>query len=467
MKSNTSVPVRLRGGAPVSIDSATGHRLRIMAYGAPAVPLAVMIIPTAALLPIYYTNHFGLSLASVGMVLLLARLFDVVTDPIVGILSDRTRSRWGRRRPWMLAGAPVLICGLFLLFVPPLAPTPGYLLFANLVTFLGWTMIQIPFWAWGAEIAPEYHSRSAVSGIRESLMIAGIALAAIIPLLTTGPDQGIGRATMLGMAVLVALILPPALLLSVKSFGEEPWEAVDSSWGALMQIVTRSRPFQTLMAAFALIELGKGAAVAVTAYLLANYFGMPQLIGLVMLLPYLCLIASVPVWLKISRKLGKHRTTSLSLALATFVIASVIPWLGPEDGYLFVLVECLIGLAAGGFAILPTAMLADAADYFALKNKGVASTGGHFASWSLARKLVQAISLGIALPLMAALGFEPSVDPSRNAEVTKWMFVGITVPLYLLGAAAIWRFPLTPRRHAIIRARVAQLKERALPRHGY
>lgn len=422
---------------PATLNSPEGRHLwRLAGYSAPAIPLAVMIVPVTALVPIYYSDHYGLTLSMIGIVLLFSRIFDVVTDPAVGVLSDRTSSRFGRRRVWMAAGVPVLLAGVWLLFVPPVAVTGTYLLVASLVTYLGWTLIQIPYWSWGAEIAPDYHDRSTLSGFRETAMIAGIAVASLAPLIAGFFGHGIDRTTMTALAIILTILLPIAIIISVKSFREiPPSGAPESQWSDLLHVLTRNPHFARLVSAFCAIELGKGAGLAVTAYLLTYYFGQPELIGLVLLIPYLLIIVSVPFWLAVSKRYGKAKTVIISLVCAAAILTFGVPFLSREDGYIFLALECAVGLAAGGFAILPTALVADTADYFADVEERKPIVATHFAAWSLSRKLMQAISIGIALPLLAWVGFDPSIDPNANVAATKWMFILMSVPFY---AAGIW-----------------------------
>ena len=124
-------------------------------YVAPAFAMAVPTIPVYVLLPAFYAEAMGLGLAATGAALLAARIFDVVTDPIVGHLSDRLRSRWGRRKPPIAVGA--VIAGIALIRL--LDPAPGadiwYLVAWAIVLYLGWTLVAVPYTAWGAELSPD------------------------------------------------------------------------------------------------------------------------------------------------------------------------------------------------------------------------------------------------------------------------------------------------------------------------
>src|SRR5690606_21566473 len=121
--------------SPESTASASGAELsswRMIAYALPALPVAFLYIPLPILIPAFYAQQLGLSLTTIGSFLFFARIFDFVIDPMLGRLSDKTRSRWGRRRPWMVAGAPIMMLGSALVFLPPENVTGWYLMLATM-----------------------------------------------------------------------------------------------------------------------------------------------------------------------------------------------------------------------------------------------------------------------------------------------------------------------------------------------
>ena len=155
----------------------------IWAHGAVGLPLAVIGYPLSIWIPAHYSGGLGISLAAVGTILMLARLTDVITDPLVGEISDRFRTRIGRRKPWLLAGMPVMMIGVYNLFIPPEGVGLLYFLMWLTIFFLGATMIALPHRAWGAELSPDYHQRSRVTAAREVYVLLGLMLAAAVPMI--------------------------------------------------------------------------------------------------------------------------------------------------------------------------------------------------------------------------------------------------------------------------------------------
>ena len=164
--------------------------LRRAGYGLPSLATSVTALPMALFVPAFYADDLGLPLAAVGTAIALSRLLDVVTDPLIGSLSDRLRLPLGRRKPWMLLGTPLFVLALWRLFVPGDAATPGHLLLWSALLYLGFTLIDLPHKAWGAELSSDYDERSRITSWREGLSTAGQVV-----LLAASPIAGSTRPT--------------------------------------------------------------------------------------------------------------------------------------------------------------------------------------------------------------------------------------------------------------------------------
>ncbi|MFQ3622294.1 MAG: MFS transporter, partial [Acetobacteraceae bacterium] len=158
----------------------------LAAYALPAFPLAILGLPLNVYLPAFWGETMGLGLSAVGAVLLATRLIDGVTDPLVGWLSDRTRTRFGRRRPWIAAAGLVAAPAVWLLLVPPEGAGAAHLFVCASLVYLGWTMINVPHSAWGAELSTDYNERTRITSWREAATIGGIVASALVPALIAG-----------------------------------------------------------------------------------------------------------------------------------------------------------------------------------------------------------------------------------------------------------------------------------------
>ncbi|WP_052711727.1 MFS transporter [Elstera litoralis] len=177
----------------------------LAAYAAPALPLAALAVPLYIYLPTLYAETLGLGLTLVGTLLLLARIFDALTDPLVGVLADR----FPRRKPWLLGALPVIGVSVWALFFPPDGTGAMHLLGWSLALYLGWTALQVPYLAWGTDLTQAYHGRTRVAGAREAALLIGTLAATILP--AALGLSGLAAVNALG-GMILALLVPTVLL---------------------------------------------------------------------------------------------------------------------------------------------------------------------------------------------------------------------------------------------------------------
>jgi len=420
----------------------------LLAYGLPGLPLAAVMLPLYVYLPAFYAEDLGLGFATVGAVLLAARLSDIVTDPLVGSLSDRLRFRHGRRRLWLLAGVPVVLLGTEMLFRPAGAASGGYLLLWTMVIYLGATMIQLPYSAWGAELSPDYDERSRIAGAREGFLVVGTLLAAGLPsLLGAGRGEAL---EVIGWALWC--VLPLCVLLAVAMVPEgAPLRRGRLGWRRGWRVIWRNRPFRRLIAAYFLNSVANGLPATLFLLFVAHVLRSPEWSGPLLFAYFACGVASIPVWLQLSRRHGKHRVWMAAMLGATAVFACV-PLLGPGDQWWFLAICVLTGLALGADLTLPAAMQADVVDLDTLRS-GRERTGLYFAAWGMVTKLALALAVGLAFPLLDLAGFDPAAEtPPDFALLVLAALYSVVPALFKLGAVALFRgYPITPARQKRIR----------------
>ncbi|BCX82470.1 hypothetical protein MIT9_P2056 [Methylomarinovum caldicuralii] len=191
---------------------------QLLAYGLPGLPLAVLGLPLYVYLATFYARDLLLGTGTVGAILLVARLFDVVTDPLAGYVSDHwPRQDWRRRGP-MVLGMPWLLLGIWMLFLPPPGIGGGWLLLGTLLAYLGWTLVSIPYAAWGAELSDDYHERSRLAASREGFQALGVLLALVLPTWAGIAENAGASLRLLFFAVLLTLV--PTVLLAVRLLPE-------------------------------------------------------------------------------------------------------------------------------------------------------------------------------------------------------------------------------------------------------
>ena len=431
-------------------------RPTLVAYGLPGLPLAALLLPLYVYLPAYYAEDLGLGFATVGAVLLAARLSDVATDPLVGVLSDRVVTRFGRRRLWMLAGAPVVLVSAHVLFQPDAEVGVVYLLLWTVAVYLGATMILLPYSAWGAELSPDYDERSRIAGFREGFVVVGTLLAAGLPTLF-GADRS-GALGVIGWSLW--LVLPLSLLVAVRAVPERPhlWQGAPD-WRRGLRILWRNGPFRRLVAAYLLNGVANGLPASLFLLFVAHVLERPEWSGPLLFVYFACGVAAIPLWLRLSSRYGKHRvwTGAMLWAIAVFVL---VPLLGPGDHWWFLLICVLTGASLGADLTLPASMQADVVDLDTLRS-GRQRAGVYFALWGVATKLALALAVGIAFPLLDLAGFSAQAGHNSGFALLALAALYSLLPaaFKLAAVALVWGYPITADRQrrirGLIRARYA------------
>ena len=191
----------------------------------------------------------GVPLAMVGTYILIARIVDVFTDPLMGYISDHTNSRFGRRKPWIVLSVPLLMISVYFLFMPPEQVDGSYLLLWMIVMGLGTTMAIIPYYAWGAELTDDYNERSKVTGFRAGAGIIGMLSAQLIPAAALFFFGIGGSATVLELVGYAMLILMPICVLGTVLMTPEPEVKSESrvSLIAGLKLMVTNGPFLRLI----------------------------------------------------------------------------------------------------------------------------------------------------------------------------------------------------------------------------
>lgn len=403
-----------------------GANLSMAAYGMPAVPLAFLGLPLYVYLPAHYAALPGVGLATVGSVLLIARLLDLFTDPLVGLVADRTRGLIAPQ--WLMTlGALLLATGTWWLFRPPVDVGPVYLFASLTVTYLGWTLLAIPYYTLGVDLGRRA-GQTRIAAWREGGMIAGTLLAMILPV-SLGGDNALRTGS---LALL--WLLPPALVAV--------WWLRDGSVpGARQALVPLSRLWRDtsqasrqVLAIHLLNALAGGTAATLFVIFTREALGLGErATGQLLLLYFLAGIAALPLWVRFARRIGEARAwrTAMLLAAAAFLPAAL---LGPGDAVAFALVCLATGATLGADIALPAALQARLAVEETARLARPRG-GALFGLWGMAGKLALAIAAGVSLPL---LGWLSAGDWSR-AQVVPWLYAGLPVLIKLLAVLALQR----------------------------
>lgn len=407
----------------------------ILAYGALGLPLAFAALPIYVHAPALYAEGVGMSLASVGGVLVAARALDALSDPLIGWASDRLVAR----RLMIFLSLPLLAFGMLALLAPPAGAGAAWLGTSVFVVTLGFSLATINHGAWGAELARLPADRTRVVAAREGFGLLGVVLAAALPGMLA--DDRV-----VGLARLAWVFVPLLVLAASITLWRAPVEPVarrSPGQGAPQGLLhaLAHRPFALLLAIFALNGIAAAIPASTVLFYVSDVLGHPARAGLFLVLYFVAAGASLPLWVRLSARLGKLRAWQLSmlLAIAVFVWA----WtLGSGDVMAFALICVLSGAALGADLSLPTAMLADLLARDTRADE--AHAGAWFGWWNFVTKANLALAAGLALPLLALFGYAPGTAEPQALAALAAIYALLPCVLKLAGATLLWSL-----RHAL------------------
>lgn len=436
----------------------TLKRSTLFCYSLTEMPLMMSIFPALVFIPKFYTSEMGVPLALAANIILAVRIFDLVNDPLMGYVSDRTETRWGRRRPWLVLAAPFMMLGVFNLFMPPQGAGALHMLAWMMVVSAGTTMILIPYYAWAAELSPDYNERSRITGARSMMGVAGNLLAQLAPALALLLFGIGGSAVVLEVVGFTMLaLMPVCILLTVTQVPETRLrERSQTPLRRGLKLMFANGPFKRLVLSFMLGQAGLAIAAPLYLFFITFVLGAEEQAIFMLSFFYLANFAAVPLWVRASARIGKHRAYVASYAL----IAAAHPFymlLGAGDFWWMLPVTLATGFAAGGFsAMLPNSMKADVIDLDTLQS-GESRAAQFFSVWSFTFKSAAAFGAWLALACLALVGFDAAPN-AVNGEAPllglRLLFAVLPSAFFLLAGAMVWNYPITEARHAELRAQL-------------
>ncbi len=428
---------------------------QLLLYALPALPLAALTLPLYIIVPTFYSETLGLSLAAVGTALLAVRIFDAVNDPVIGWLADKWRPSFGRRRAMMGLSLPLSALAGFMLFAPPADASAWYLFgWASLLT-VGFTGVSLPYSAWGAEMSGDYAVRARITGIREAFTLIGTLIAIALPF-ALGMDDAQGWHGLAILGIFVAIGLMTFGAISILALPEpNEYSTTQLSMIDGLKSMAGNSAFLRLIVAFFVNGLANGIPATLFLYFVSSVIGDEALRGPLLFLYFLCGIAGVPLSLWAARRTSKHRAWCFAMLVVCLVFAGA-PFLGNGDVWAFALLCVVTGFCLGFDIVLPAAIQADVIDADTAKS-GEQRSGIYFAAWSLATKLSLALGVGIAFPVLGAFGFNPAPSATNTPEALfalAIVYAWVPVALKILAIGLMWNFPLGQNEQADLRAQI-------------
>lgn len=396
-----------------------GHPL---AYGLLGLPLAFAALPIYVHVPRFYAETAGLPLALLGFILLGARLLDAGIDPWLGWLADRLP-----RRRMLAVALPPFAIGFVALLNPPASGAGLWLLAALAVTYLGFSAATVAYQAWGADLGADSAERTRLTAAREGCGLLGVVLAAALPgLIGASLNEGIAR---------LAWILPPLLLVAalVALLGNgrgRPVVAAPAPLAPALRRVLADGAFRRLLLVFVANGIASALPATLFLFFVADVLGLERASGGLLALYFVAGAASLPLWVRLAARHGRVVAWLAAMALAIVAFAGA-GLLGPGQLWPFALICLASGLALGADLALPAAIAADLGE-----RQGQA--GACFGVWNFVAKLNLALAAGLALPLLAALGYVPGSGQGQAALTVAYAVFPLACKA--LAASLLWRW---------------------------
>ena len=398
-----------------------------LAYGALGLPLAFVALPLYVVLPNHYATAFGVPLATLGALLLGARLLDAVADPWIDRWSDRWFAHSARRV--LGAAAIAALCaatGFHALFFPAVNGTHALLWWCALglaVTYLAYSVLSVVHQSWGARLGGDASQRARVVAWREGLALAGVLTASVLPSLA-----GLGA---------TSVVFALALLLGLLWLRAAPQPAAPAMPGASipLRLPFGNAAFRRLLAVFVVNGIASAVPATLVLFFIRDRLQLGAWEPLFLFAYFAAGALSMPLWVRAVPRWGLARSwlAWMLLAIAAFVWAAT---LGEGDlaGYLMVCVAS--GLALGADLALPSALLAGVIQR---AGHGGRAEGAYFGWWNFAIKLNLALAAGLALPLLSAFGYAPGARDEGALAALTGAYCLLPCALKLLAAAMLWR----------------------------
>jgi GPH family glycoside/pentoside/hexuronide:cation symporter len=441
----------------------TLSKREIYAYSLPRFGSAAMFMTVGIFLPIFYTDTLKLAPAFIAWTFLIGRLWDGVTDPVMGYVSDRTRSRMGRRRPYFLISAIPVAIAFYLMWSPPETLQDRslfiYLTVTYLLTFTFWTIFSIPHNSLGAELTMDYHERTLITGVREALGVFGTLIGTLAPPILAGiyGSQQKGYSIMAAWMASATCLFIFICFFNVKE-NPEFQKQHPLSLGKGLIALSRNRPFRILVIAFMIALIGNAFVPILTLYIAKYVIKVSQGIATAVIVSYmLAVVASIVFWTRLSRRIGKTEAWRRAL-IFTSVIFFASFYYHAGTWIVWIVLAALAGFGYGCTLALGYSMMADVIDLDELET-GRRREGAYFGIWFFVEKGAVGLTAFIGMYTLEFLGYIP--DEAQTPQVWWAMkFLYSILPGICFAACyfLLRGYPIDRKEHERIRAEIEAKK---------
>jgi glycoside/pentoside/hexuronide:cation symporter, GPH family len=428
-------------------------KLSMSGFTFPAMPLAGFLQSKYILLMPLYAITMGLDAKAIAGIFFTTKMFDVVTDPVFGILSDRYETPWGRRRPWLVVGTLILMLAIYMLFIPTGQVGQGYLFGWLVVVYIGWTLTTVSHTAWALELSADYDQRTNITGWLQVSAMIGMMLVALTPAVMEQLGSPTHAEKVAAVGWVLIILLPIAVFVCLRSLPEPTTPPpAHISFRRALAIVAGNWALLRLLAANAAIT----AAYAVVQSLFVFYVTYTLLLGdrtgFALFFLMVGGMAFIPVWVNLAKRISKHATMQLAVLYGMFVPVLLL-FLPPEKLWLTALAFLFVGAITSAHELLPRTMMADVCDHDQAAS-GNERMGLYYSLLQLSSKLAAGLmASGIYLAL-SWIGFDPDAGGENSQSMidnVRYLIVFTPIAAYLLVLLLMWKYPIDRERQEELR----------------
>lgn len=441
-----------------------------VAYSLPLIPCHILMVPMAILQGVY-AKHYGLALTTLALIVFSGRIFDAVTDPLVGYCSDRYHAKHGTRKPFIFVGGLLLIiCGFFL-YAPLGEVTTLYFAVWYILFFGAFTLIDIPHVTWPCDMTSNQDERAKLYSARVVTTYVAYTIFYSVPLLPFFESKEVTPQT-LNTTYFIALILALPFFgyclrtvpSGVPSLPQREPTATPpfSKLGLFIKELISNKPFLWVILAYIFAVFGSSMWYALIFSYVDAYLGMGDQFAQLFLVSFLIGIAVPSLWYGVAVKLGKKNTWMLAsiLMIISFLLTALIEP-GNTSFIQLLVIKVLVTCSFAGTGILLPTMVSGCIDYNRWKNNND-NSAIYFSIQIFASKSCGALGIAAALAIAGWFGVDVTATEHSEESILGLKIAMVYMPIFvsLISLVLILFYPLNEKRHAIIRKRLDQRAQR-------
>lgn len=399
----------------------------------------------------YLTDTVFLPAAAAGFAVMIGKFWDAIIDPIIGYISDRTHSRLGRRRIYILAGAFPLGILAWYFFTNPRIENPGLLTAWTAITLCllntAYSFVNIPYSSLTPELTPDYNERTSLNGFRFGFAIFGTIMGAaiVLPIVTSFADRSTGFSV---AGLTMGLIMCVTAIITFLSVKEPPHAVEDIPSEGFFKTyfaVFKNRAYVIILFAYALNIVAINFLQGILVYYFKYVFNAEAQTTIALVVLLLVAMCCIPLSVPVSKKIGKRLTYQIGLGLLATVCLAIF-FLGHILGLAFVVAMMVVGGIGLGLAyVAPWAMVPDTVEWDAVKT-GNRKEGAYYGMWTFIAQCGQALSVGLSGVILSASGYVAEVAQTKESIGAIRLIIGpIPAVIFIGGIVLLAAYPITEK----------------------